>query len=83
MRAKDFLNRIARMSEREFLKTYLLANGQIDPNNIEELNERFFIALRNFELIISEVKAIAQNKRTAEINGGFSLQYGEENRKEF
>lgn len=71
------------MSEREFLKTYLLANGQIDPNNIEELNERFFIALRNFELIISEVKAIAQNKRNAEINGGFSLQYGEENRKEF
>lgn len=83
MREKEFLNRIARMSEREFLKTYLLANGQIDPNNIEELNERFFIALRNFELIISEVKAIAQNKRTAEINGGFSLQYGEENRKEF
>ncbi len=74
MREKEFLNRIARMSEREFLKTYLLANGQIDPNNIEELNERFFIALRNFELIISEVKAIAQNKRTAEINGGFSLQ---------
>ena len=71
------------MSEREFLKTYLLANGQIDPNNIEELNERFFIALRNFELIISEIKAIAQNKRNAEINGGFSLQYGEENRKEF
>ena len=83
MREKEFLNRIARMSEREFLKTYLLANGQIDPNNIEELNERFFIALRNFELIISEVKAIAQNKRTSEINGGFSLQYGEENRKEF
>ena len=83
MREKEFLNRIARMSEREFLKTYLLANGQIDPNNIEELNERFFIALRNFELIISEVKAIAQNKITAEINGGFSLQYGEENRKEF
>ena len=83
MREKEFLNRIARMSEREFLKTYLLANGQIDPNNIEELNERFFIALRNFELIISEVKAIAQNKRKAEINGGFSLQYGEENRKEF
>ena len=83
MREKEFLNRIARMSEREFLKTYLLANGQIDPNNIEELNERFFIALRNFELIISEVKAIAQNKRNAEINGGFSLQYGEENRKEF
>ena len=83
MREKEFLSRIARMSEREFLKTYLLANGQIDPNNIEELNERFFIALRNFELIISEVKAIAQNKRTSEINGGFSLQYGEENRKEF
>ena len=83
MREKEFLSRIARMSEREFLKTYLLANGQIDPNNIEELNERFFIALRNFELIISEVKAIAQNKITAEINGGFSLQYGEENRKEF
>lgn len=83
MREKEFLNRIARMSEREFLKTYLLANGQIDPNNIEELNERFFIALRNFELIISEIKAIAQNKRNAEINGGFSLQYGEENRKEF
>lgn len=83
MREKEFLNRIARMSEREFLKTYLLANGQIDPNNIEELNERFFIALRNFELIISEMKAIAQNKRNAEINGGFSLQYGEENRKEF
>jgi hypothetical protein len=83
MREKEFLNRIARMSEREFLKTYLLANGQINPNNIEELNERFFIALRNFELIISEVKAIAQNKRTAEINGGFSLQYGQENRKEF
>jgi hypothetical protein len=83
MREKEFLNRISKMSEREFLKTYLLANGQINPNNIEELNERFFIALRNFELIISEVKAIAQNKRTAEINGGFSLQYGEENRKEF
>jgi hypothetical protein len=83
MREKEFLKRISKMSEREFLKTYLLANGQINPNNIEELNERFFIALRNFELIISEVKAIAQNKRTAEINGGFSLQYGEENRKEF
>ena len=83
MREKEFLNRIARMSEREFLKTYLLANGQIDPNNIEELNERFFIALRSFELIVSETRAIAQNKRTAEINGGFSLQYGEENRKEF
>lgn len=83
MRKKEFLKMISQMSEREFLKTYLLANGQIDPNNIEELNERFFIALRNFELIISEVKAIAQNKRTAEINGGFSLQYGEENRKEF
>jgi hypothetical protein len=83
MREKEFLNRISRMSEREFLKTYLLANGQINPNNIEELNERFFIALRDFELIISEVKAIAQNKRIAEINGGFSLQYGEENRKEF
>jgi hypothetical protein len=83
MREKEFLKRISKMSEREFLKTYLLANGQINPNNIEELNERFFIALRDFELIISEVKAIAQNKRTAEINGGFSLQYGEENRKEF
>lgn len=83
MRKKEFLKMISQMSEREFLKTYLLANGQIDPNNIEELNERFFIALRNFELIISEVKAIVQNKRTAEINGGFSLQYGEENRKEF
>lgn len=83
MRKKEFLKMISQMSEREFLKTYLLANGQIDPNNIEELNERFFIALRNFELIISEVKAIAQNKRTAEINGGFSLQYDEENRKEF
>lgn len=83
MRKKEFLKMISQMSEREFLKTYLLANGQIDPNNIEELNERFFIALRNFELIISEIKAIAQNKRTAEINGGFSLQYDEENRKEF
>jgi hypothetical protein len=67
MREKDFLNRIARMSEREFLKTYLLAKCDIDPNNIEELNQRFFIALRSFELIVSETRAIAQNKRNAEI----------------
>ena len=67
MREKDFLNRIARMSEREFLKTYLLAKCDIDPNNIEELNQRFFFALRSFELIVSETRAIAQNKRNAEI----------------
>lgn len=83
MREKEFLKRISKMSEREFLKTYLLAHGEINPNNIEEINQRFFIALRSFELIISEIRTIAQNKRTAEINGGFSLQYGEENRKEF
>jgi hypothetical protein len=67
MREKDFLNRIARMSEREFLKIFLLAKCDIDPNNIEELNQSFFIALRSFELIVSETRAIAQNKRNAEI----------------
>lgn len=67
MRDRDFLNRIARMSEREFLKTYLLAKCDIDLNNIEELNQRFFIALRSFEIIVSETRLIAQNKRNAEI----------------
>lgn len=67
MREKEFINRIAKMSEREFLKTYLLAKCDIDPNNIEELNQRFFIALRSFELIVSQSRLIAQNKRNAEI----------------
>jgi hypothetical protein len=72
MRDKEFINRISRMSEREFLKTYLFANCEIDPTKIEEINQSFFIALRSFELIISETKAIARNKKKAEITGGFS-----------
>jgi hypothetical protein len=53
MSEKEFINKISRMSEREFLKTYLLAKCKIDPNKIEELNIRFFIALRSFELIVN------------------------------
>jgi hypothetical protein len=72
MRDKEFINIISRMSEREFLKTYLFAKCEIDPTKIEEINQSFFIALRSFELIISETKAIARNKKKAEITGGFS-----------
>jgi hypothetical protein len=72
MRDKEFINRISRMSEREFLKIYLFAKCEIDPAKIEEINQSFFIALRSFELIISETKAIARNKKKAEITGGFS-----------
>lgn len=70
MRDKEFLNRISKMSEKEFLKTYLFAKCEIDPGKIEELNERFFIALRSFELIVSEIKTIIQNKQNAEIIPG-------------
>jgi len=72
MREKEFINRISRMSEREFLKIYLFAKCEVDPTKIEEINQSFFIALRSFELIISETKAIARNKKKAEIIGGFS-----------
>jgi hypothetical protein len=72
MREREFINRIAKMSEREFLKTYLFAKCEIDPTKIEEINQSFFIALRSFELIVSETKAIARNRKNAEINGGFS-----------
>jgi hypothetical protein len=70
MSEKEFLNKISRMSEREFLKTYLLAKCKIDPNKIEELNIRFFIALRSFELIVNETKLIAENQNIAEIRSG-------------
>lgn len=70
MSEKEFLNKISRMTEREFLKTYLLAKCKIDPNKIEELNVRFFIALRSFELIVNQTKLIAENQNLAELKSG-------------